>query len=81
MSERTPWHYDPGPAKDSRWTHEVNGIRHTVRVMATVEGYVVLRHMGCTPFLVHLSDFNQGYKPREIVAQPLKRRKELGKCP
>jgi hypothetical protein len=34
----------------------------TVRVLAIVDNYVVMRRKGCTPFLEHINNFFQRYK-------------------
>jgi hypothetical protein len=49
----------PEPAKGSRWNDE----RGEVRVMAVVEGYVVLRRKGCAPFLRPLRVFAAQFRP------------------
>lgn len=43
-----------------RWRHRGHGSE--VRVMAVVEGYVMVRHKGCVPFLVHWKDFELNYR-------------------
>lgn len=64
------------PKKGSRWlkkmpvTGEPNrfqptDVQRTVRVMSDpIEGYVMVRHSGCVPFLVRLAEWNDKYEPK-----------------
>jgi hypothetical protein len=57
------------PAVNSRWDRKLElgmGAR-TVRVMGVVEGYVVARLSGSTPFLVHMSDWHDAYEPKPMT--------------
>lgn len=63
------WLKAEGPPADSRWSHIVNERNLNVRVLGTLEGYVVCRHTGCVPFLVHLSEFNKDYQPAQTFAR------------
>lgn len=48
------------PAKGERW--DCSRINQTARVMADpVEGYVMVRFKGASPFLVHLSDWHKRF--------------------
>jgi hypothetical protein len=38
-----------------------------VRVMAHAEGYLMMRHPGCAPFLVHWRDFRKDFRPMNTV--------------
>jgi len=48
------------PAASSRWSDE----HGPVRVMGIVEGYVVARRKGATPFLLSTRDFTAAFRPR-----------------
>ena len=62
------WKSLPIPETNSRWDRPDLGYGgasfRTVRVMGVVEGYVVARLSGCTPFLVHMSDWYRTYSPK-----------------
>ena len=52
----------PTHMKDGKWVYE--GEVSTVRVMARAEGYAMVRHKGCVPFVVSEKDLHpmQGEK-------------------
>lgn len=52
------------PEINSRWDRVNSGSTRTVRVMAVVEGYVMARLSGCSPFLTHMSDWYLVYTPK-----------------
>lgn len=51
------WKSIPPPETNSRW----DANNRTFRVMGVIEGYVICRHSGRMPFVVHLSDWHKKY--------------------
>lgn len=46
----------------SRWIRPLSG-GQVIRVMGTVEGWVVARYKGSAPFLIHQNDWSKRYIP------------------
>jgi hypothetical protein len=80
MSSDPEWKSLPIPEINSRWDRPHLGYGgssfRTVRVMGIVEGYVVARLSGASPFLVRLSDFHRTYSPKIM---PKRQRKGIEK--
>lgn len=48
--------------KKSRWII-MSGAVHVVKVMGTVDGWVVARYKGAAPFLVHQNEWSKRFIP------------------
>jgi hypothetical protein len=70
------WKSLPAPDVNSRWDRPHSGSTRTCRVMGVVEGYVVARHSGCSPFLIHMSDWHGIYRVKIL---PKRQRKGIEK--
>lgn len=72
MKPAPEWKSLPAPEIDSRWDQTSNGHTRTVRVMAIVEGYIVARLTGCTPFIIHMSDWHHHHRAK-VMPQRFRR--------
>lgn len=66
MRPEPEWKSLDAPEVGSRWDQTNNGLTRTVRVMAIVEGYIVARLTGCTPFIIHMSDWHHQHRAKDI---------------
>lgn len=56
------------PAPGSRWVSPATAsFGYIVRVMGTVEGWVVARHKGAAPFLIHVNEWHKRFEPAPPV--------------
>jgi hypothetical protein len=59
------------PAK-SRWIRKGSTSGQIIRVMGTVEGWVVARYKGCAPFMLHQNDWPKKYEPAKAAGIPVR---------
>lgn len=76
MKPEPAWKSKPEPAVNSRWDRLNYNTTRTCRVMAVVEGWIVARFTGASPFVCHMSDWHLTYAEKIM---PKRQRKGIEK--